>query len=91
MPPSDDAHDLSRFLTAQAPVYERVLLEIKSGHKRTHWMWYIFPQLAGLGYSSTAQHYAIQSREEAEAYLRQTGVGDTSFMGRGWWSAAKPR
>ena len=60
--------DLSRFLNAQARDYETALREIRAGHKRSHWIWYIFPQLEGLGYSGTAQYYAIRGREEAEAY-----------------------
>ena len=58
--------DLSRFIKAQETDYERALSEIRSGHKRSHWIWYIFPQIAGLGFSSTAQYYAI----EAEEYLK---------------------
>ena len=61
--------DLSRFLNAQARDYETALREIRAGHKRSHWIWYIFPQLEGLGYSGTAQYYAIRGREEAEAYM----------------------
>ena len=62
--------DLSRFIKAQETDYERALSEIRSGHKRSHWIWYIFPQIAGLGFSSTAQYYAIKDREEAEDYLK---------------------
>ena len=65
-----DCFDLDRFLDAQAGSYETVLAEIHRGAKRSHWMWYIFPQLAGLGHSATAQRYAIGSIEEARAYLR---------------------
>jgi uncharacterized protein (DUF1810 family) len=70
-----DPHDLQRFLEAQAPAYERALAEIRSGRKRTHWMWYVFPQCAGLGFSSTAQRYAIRTIAEAEAYLRHPVLG----------------
>ena len=63
-------YDLSRFIKAQETDYERALSEIRSGHKRSHWIWYIFPQIAGLGFSSTAQYYAIKDREEAEDYLK---------------------
>jgi uncharacterized protein (DUF1810 family) len=73
--PSDDPHDLSRFVQAQEDDYERALSEIRSGRKRSHWMWYIFPQVAGLGFSSMSQHYAIKSREEAGAYLRHPVLG----------------
>lgn len=61
--------DLQRFLYAQSGVYESVLRELKSGRKTSHWIWFIFPQVTGLGRSSTAKHYAIGSFEEAHAYL----------------------
>lgn len=61
---------LERFVKAQEGSYEIALNEIKHGRKRSHWMWYIFPQIKGLGYSSTAQYYAIQDRKEAENYLK---------------------
>lgn len=61
--------DLSRFLLAQKDTYGRALAEIKSGRKSSHWMWFIFPQLSGLGHSSTAQYYALRGAEEARAYL----------------------
>ena len=67
--------NLSRFLPAQENSYEQALSEIRSGRKRTHWMWYIFPQLDGLAYSSTAKHYAIKSIEEARAYLNHPLLG----------------
>ena len=67
--------NLERFVEAQKHSYSTALSEIKSGRKRSHWMWYIFPQIKGLGYSSTAQYYAIQSREEAEAYLEHPALG----------------
>ena len=63
-------YDLSRFIKAQETDYERALSEIRSGHKRSHWIWYIFPQIDGLGFSSTAQYYAIKDRKEAEEYLK---------------------
>ena len=62
-------YDLSRFHTAQARDYDTALSEIRSGRKRSHWIWYIFPQIQGLGYSSTAQYYALQDLDEAKAYL----------------------
>jgi uncharacterized protein (DUF1810 family) len=74
-PTLNDPFDLGRFLSAQKPVYDRVLSEIRSGRKRTHWMWFIFPQLDGLGFSSTARHYAIKSIDEAEAYLNHPLLG----------------
>ena len=62
-------YDLSRFHNAQRGSYETALKEIRAGHKRSHWIWYIFPQIHGLGYSSTAQYYAIADLGEAKAYL----------------------
>lgn len=62
--------NLERFLKAQENSYETALDEIRRGRKRSHWMWYIFPQIRGLGYSSTAQYYAIQSKDEAMQYLQ---------------------
>jgi uncharacterized protein (DUF1810 family) len=70
-----DPYDLKRFVTAQEGIYERALAEIRSGRKRSHWMWFIFPQFAGLGFSSTSQHYAIKSRDEARAYLAHPVLG----------------
>ncbi|OHD25886.1 MAG: calpastatin [Spirochaetes bacterium RBG_16_67_19] len=63
-------HDLERFLKAQAPVYDQALAELRGGRKRTHWIWFIFPQIDGLGHSSTSRHYAIKDLEEARAYLQ---------------------
>lgn len=62
--------NLSRFVKAQTPVMEAVLQELKQGHKQTHWMWFVFPQLAGLGRSETARYYAIADVNEARAYLQ---------------------
>ena len=70
-----DAFDLKRFVDAQAPVYPRVLAELRQGEKQSHWMWFIFPQLAGLGHSPMAQRYAIGSRDEAVAYLGHAVLG----------------
>jgi len=66
---SADRFDLERFVTAQAPVFETMLAELRAGRKLTHWMWFVFPQLGGLGQSSTAQFYGISSIDEARAYL----------------------
>lgn len=63
--------DLDRFLNAQASSYDAALREIRAGQKRSHWIWYIFPQIQGLGFSSTAQYYAIADIEEARAYLQE--------------------
>jgi uncharacterized protein (DUF1810 family) len=61
--------DLERFITAQAPVFKTVIAELKAGRKRSHWMWFVFPQLCGLGHSPTAQFYGITSLDEARTYL----------------------
>ena len=71
----DDPHDLQRFADAQADVFERALAELSTGAKRNHWMWFIFPQVAGLGFSAMAQRYAIGSKLEAEAYLAHPLLG----------------
>jgi uncharacterized protein (DUF1810 family) len=71
----DDPFNLQRFVEAQAPVYAAVLEELRQGRKRTHWMWFIFPQIAGLGSSPTSQFFAISGREEAAAYLRHPVLG----------------
>jgi len=63
-----DPFDLQRFLDAQAPVYPRVCDELRAGRKASHWMWFVFPQVGGLGFSSMSQRYAISGREEARAY-----------------------
>jgi uncharacterized protein (DUF1810 family) len=68
-------YDLERFVTAQAPVIEQVLQELRNGRKRSHWMWFVFPQLAGLGSSATARHYAISGKAEAAAYLAHPVLG----------------
>jgi uncharacterized protein (DUF1810 family) len=67
--------DLSRFVSAQAAVYPEALAELKEGRKRTHWMWFVFPQIAGLGVSPTARRYAIRSLDEARAYLAHPVLG----------------
>lgn len=69
------SNNLNRFLDAQERDYARALSEIRAGRKRSHWMWYIFPQLAGLGHSSTAQFYAIKDAAEAEAFLAHPILG----------------
>jgi uncharacterized protein (DUF1810 family) len=70
-----DAYDLGRFVEAQETCYERALGEIQAGQKRSHWMWFIFPQVYGLGYSPTSKKYAIRSLGEAEAYLAHPVLG----------------
>ena len=71
----DGEFNLMHFVDAQAPVYERVLDELKSGRKQSHWMWYIFPQVAGLGGSIMSQRFAIGSTGEARAYLEHSLLG----------------
>jgi uncharacterized protein (DUF1810 family) len=70
-----DRFDLQRFVAAQAPVWAQVLAELRAGRKASHWMWFVFPQLAGLGMSAMAQRYAISGREEALAYLADPLLG----------------
>jgi uncharacterized protein (DUF1810 family) len=72
---ASDPHDLNRFLEAQVSAHERALAEVRAGRKRSHWMWYVFPQLEGLGASDMARRYAIKSRAEAEAYLNHPVLG----------------
>ena len=67
--------NLERFVEAQAPVYDKALAELKAGRKQSHWMWFVFPQIAGLGRSPMAQHYAIQTLAEARAYLAHPLLG----------------
>lgn len=70
-----DSFDLRRFGDAQHSVYPRVVEELSSGRKASHWMWFVFPQIAGLGFSAMAQRFAIGSRAEAVAYLRHDVLG----------------
>jgi uncharacterized protein (DUF1810 family) len=71
----DDPYLLQRFVDAQAPVFDTVCAELRAGRKRSHWMWFIFPQIAGLGHSAMAQRFAIASLDEARAYLRHPVLG----------------
>jgi len=71
----DDSFNLQRFVDAQAPIYSQALDELERGQKASHWMWFIFPQVEGLGRSATAQQYAISSAEEAQAYLQHAVLG----------------
>ena len=73
--PGDDPHDLNRFVLAQEEDYEQALAEIRAGRKRSHWMWYIFPQVEGLGSSSMSRRYAIKTLAEARAYLDHPVLG----------------
>lgn len=70
-----DAYNLQRFVDAQAQVYEQALAELRAGRKRSHWMWFVFPQIKGLGRSDMAQHYAIGDLDEARAYLQHPLLG----------------
>ena len=72
---SVDRYDLERFVAAQDPVWDRVRAELARGRKVSHWMWFVFPQLAGLGSSSTARAYAVSGLDEAQAYLAHPVLG----------------
>jgi uncharacterized protein (DUF1810 family) len=85
------AFDLDRFVQAQAPVMPAVEAELRAGRKTSHWMWFVFPQIAGLGSSPMAQRYAIQSRAEAEAYLAHPVLGQRLRDCTSWVLAATGR
>ncbi|MCQ4189175.1 DUF1810 domain-containing protein [Methylocystis suflitae] len=72
---ADDPYDLDRFVAAQAPIYAQAVAELAAGRKRSHWMWFVFPQFEGLGASAMAQRYAIRSPAEAHAYLDHPLLG----------------
>ena len=72
---NNGVYDFSRFLSAQKGIFESVLDELRSGQKQTHWMWFIFPQMDGLGHSSTSRYYSIKSKEEARQYLDYPVLG----------------
>jgi len=71
----EDPFDLARFLSAQAPMYAQVLAELRAGQKLSHWIWFFFPQMKGLGHSSTSEFYGIGSLAEAAAYWRHSVLG----------------
>lgn len=71
----DRSIDLQRFLDAQADAYDTALAELKRGRKTSHWMWFVFPQIAGLGHSAMARFYALESLDEARAYLAHPALG----------------
>jgi uncharacterized protein (DUF1810 family) len=73
--PNSDPFDLERFVEAQAGVFDVALSELEAGAKRSHWMWFVFPQIAGLGRSRVSRYYAIRSRSEAKAYLEHPLLG----------------
>ena len=70
-----DPYNLERFVQAQDPIFEKVCSELRNGGKESHWMWFVFPQMKGLGFSAMSQEFAIRSREEAEAYLNHPVLG----------------
>jgi uncharacterized protein (DUF1810 family) len=70
-----DPFDLQRFVDAQRDTYDTALAELRAGRKRSHWMWFVFPQIAGLGRSATAQHFAVSGLDEARAYLTHPVLG----------------
>jgi uncharacterized protein (DUF1810 family) len=72
---ANDPFDLQRFIDAQEPIYGRVLTELRRGRKTTHWMWYVFPQMRGLGQSPMSDRYGISSEDEARAYLQHLVLG----------------
>ncbi len=72
---SADPYDLSRFVSAQAEIFEAAIAELRAGRKRTHWMWFVFPQLKGIGVSPTAQVYGLSGLDEATAYLEHPTLG----------------
>ena len=71
----DDPYDLKRFLDAQAAIYTQVLEELRAGRKASHWMWFVFPQITGLGFSPMAQRYSVSGRDEAAAYAGHAVLG----------------
>jgi uncharacterized protein (DUF1810 family) len=73
--PPADPHDLARFVAAQEHVYPQALAELRAGRKQSHWMWFVFPQIAGLGMSPTSRRFAIRSQAEAAAYLAHPVLG----------------
>jgi uncharacterized protein (DUF1810 family) len=72
---SNDTYHLQRFVDAQSPVYKQVCAELRAGRKTSHWIWFIFPQIAGLGHSPMAQRFAVSGREEAVSYLQHPVLG----------------
>jgi uncharacterized protein (DUF1810 family) len=72
---TNDPYNLQRFVDAQKPLYKQVCAELRAGRKTSHWIWFIFPQIAGLGYSPMAQRFAISGREEAVSYLQHPVLG----------------
>lgn len=75
MTDATDSYDLQRFVSAQRGIYEQALAELRQGRKTSHWMWFVFPQIAGLGHSAMSRRYAISSADEAVAYWRHDMLG----------------
>ena len=88
---TDDPFDLARFLAAQDPVIDRVMAELRAGRKRSHWMWFVFPQTAGLGSGAMARRYAIATLDEARAYLAHPVLGPRLCAATGAVLAASDR
>lgn len=86
-----DPYNLDRFVQVQEPVMAQVLAEMAAGRKRTHWMWFVFPQLAGLGHSAMAQRYALESLDEARAYLAHPVLGPRLVRCAGLVNSAEGR
>jgi uncharacterized protein (DUF1810 family) len=86
-----DVYDLQRFLEAQAGVYEQACAELRAGRKRSHWMWFVFPQIHGLGSSPMAVRYAISSLDEAQAYLEHVVLGPRLRESAGLWRGCRER
>jgi uncharacterized protein (DUF1810 family) len=86
-----DPHDLQRFVDAQEPVWRQVEAELRAGRKTSHWMWFVFPQLKGLGRSAIALHYGIASRAEAQAYWRHALLGPRLKLCTEWMLAVQGR
>lgn len=91
MTTSNDRFNLQRFVDAQARDYHRATAELRAGKKRSHWIWYIFPQVAGLGESAMSQRYAIGSLEEARAYLAHPLLGERLIACTSLVVAAAPK
>ena len=85
----DDPYDLNRFVFAQHLVYTQVRDELARGRKASHWMWFVFPQIAGLGFSERSQRYAISGLDEARAYLTHPILGARSANASGWFSPSR--
>ena len=89
---ASQSHDLERFVRAQAGIYEQALGELTRGRKQSHWMWFVFPQIAGLGFSDMSRRYALANTDEARAYLEHPVLGPrllACFAALSGWTAAR--